>query len=73
MPTLQHYMDAAIAVAIMLILSVIAGFATFGVTDDRSAIAVVMAAVFLLTGAVLLVRLWLLSSTSVGPKEPGTL
>jgi membrane protein YdbS with pleckstrin-like domain len=59
MPTLQHYVDAAIAVAIMLTLSVIAGFLAYGVTDDRPAIAVVMVTVFLLTGAALLFRLWL--------------
>jgi hypothetical protein len=72
MPTLHHYIDAAIAVAIMLTLSVIAGFLAFGVTDDRSAIAVTMMAVFLLTGAVLLVRGWLSLSSAVRPKEPGT-
>ena len=72
MPTLHHYIDAAIAVAIMLTLSAIAGFVAFGVTDDRSAIAVAMVVVFLLTGAVLLVRVWLSSSSAVRPKEPGT-
>jgi uncharacterized membrane protein len=56
----------------MLTLSVIAGFLAFGVTDDRSAIAVTMVVVFLLTAAVLLVRVWLSSSSAVGPKEPGT-
>ena len=72
MPTLYHYIDAAIAVAIMLTLSVIAGFLAFGVTDDRPAIGVTMVAVFLLTGAVLLARVWLSSSSAVRPKEPGT-
>jgi hypothetical protein len=72
MPTLQHYIDASIAVAIMLTLSVIAGFLAYGVTDDRSVIAVVTGTVFLLTGAVLLLRLWLSSSSAVTPKEPGT-
>jgi hypothetical protein len=71
MPTLHHYIDAVIAVAIMLTLSVIGGFLAFGVTDDRSAIAVTMVVVFLLTAAVLLVRVWLSSSSAVGPKEPG--
>ena len=73
MPTLRHYIDAAIAVAIMLTLGAIAGFLAFGVTDDRSAIAITTVVVFLLTGAVLLLRLWLSSSSSVSPKEPGTL
>jgi hypothetical protein len=72
MPTLHHYIDAAIAVAIMLTLSIIAGFLAFGVTDDRSAIAITMAVVFILTGAVLLFRAWLSASSSVGPKGPGT-
>jgi hypothetical protein len=72
MPKLHHYIDAAIAVAIMLTLSVIAGFLAFGVTDDRPAIAVTMLAVFLVTGAVLLYRVWLTSSSAVRPKEPGT-
>jgi len=72
MPKLHHYIDAVIAVAIMLTLSVIAGFLAFGVTDDRPAIAVTMLAVFLVTGAVLLYRVWLTSSSAVRPKEPGT-
>jgi hypothetical protein len=72
MPTLQHYRDAAITVATMLTLSVIAGFLAFGLTNDRSTIAVTMIAVFLLTGAVLLLRVWRSSSSSVRLKEPGT-
>jgi len=72
MPTLQHFIDASIAVAIMLALSVIARFLVYGVTDDGSAIAVVTATVVLLMGAVLLLRLWLSSSSAVTPKEPGT-
>jgi VIT1/CCC1 family predicted Fe2+/Mn2+ transporter len=71
MPTLRHYVDASIAVAIMLTLGVMAGLVAFGVTDDRSAIAVTTVAVFLLTGAVLLFRGWLSSSSSVKAKEPG--
>ena len=71
MPTLHHYIDAAIAVAIMLTLSVVAGFLAFGLTDDRSAIAATMVAVLLLSGAVLMFRTWLSSSSAVKPKEPG--
>jgi uncharacterized membrane protein len=72
MPTLYHYIDASIAVAIMLTLGVIAGFLAFGVTDDRSAIAITTVVVFLLTGAVLLIRAWLSSASSVSPKKPDT-
>jgi membrane protein YdbS with pleckstrin-like domain len=72
MPTLHHYVDAAIAVAIMLTLSVVAGFLAFGLTDDRSAIAVTMVTVFLLTAAVLLFRIWLSSSSAVKQKKAGT-
>ena len=72
MPTLRHYIDASIAVATMLTLAAIAGFLAFGVTDDRSAIAVTTVVVFLLTGVILLFRAWLASSSSVRPKEPGT-
>ena len=56
----------------MLTLSVIAGLLAYGVTDDGSAIAVATATVFLLTGAVFLLRVWLSSSSAVKPKEPGT-
>jgi len=73
MPTLRHYIDASIAVAFMLTLGAIAGFLAFGVTDDRSAIAMTMLGVFLLTGAILLLRAWLSSSRAVSPKGPGTL
>jgi hypothetical protein len=72
MPTLRDYIDASIAVAIMLTFGVIAGFLAFSITDNRSAIAITIVAVFLLTGAVLLFRVWLLPSSSVRPKEPGT-
>jgi uncharacterized membrane protein len=72
MPTLHHYVDAAIAVAIMLTLSVVAGFLAFGLTDDRSAIAVTMVTVFLLTAAVLLFRIWLSASSAVKQKKAGT-
>jgi FtsH-binding integral membrane protein len=72
MPTLQHYIDASIAVSIMLTFGAVAGFMAFGVTDDRSAIAITMGVVFLLTGAVLLLRVWLLSLSSAPPKESGT-
>ena len=72
MPTLRHYIDASIAVAFMLTLGAIAGFLAFGVTDDRSAVAITTGVVFLLTGAVLLLRVWLLSLGSAPPKEPGT-
>jgi hypothetical protein len=54
----------------MLTLSVIAGLLAYGVTDDGSAIAVATATVFLLTGAVFLLRVWLSSSSAVTPKEP---
>jgi hypothetical protein len=68
MPTLRHYLDASIAIATMLTLGAIAGFLAFGVTDDRSAIAVTALVVFLLTGVILLFRAWMSPSSSVRPK-----
>jgi hypothetical protein len=64
--TLNLYVDAVIAVLIMLALSVISGFLTAVVTEDRIAIMITMAVVFVATGAILLLRLWLLSPQPTG-------
>jgi hypothetical protein len=62
----HHYVDAVIAVLIMLTLSIISGFLAAGVTEDRTAIMITMAVVFVATGAILLLRLWLLSPQPTG-------
>lgn len=67
MNTIQLYVDVVIAVSIMLTLSVISGFLTAGVTEDRIAIMITMAVVFVATGVIFLLRLWLLSPQPTGP------
>ena len=62
----HHYVDAVITVLIMLTLSIISGFLAAGVTEDRIAIMITMVVVFVATGAILLLRLWLLSPQPTG-------
>jgi hypothetical protein len=64
--TVHLYVDAVIAVLIMLTLSVISGFLTAIVTEDRIAIMITMAVVFVATGALLWLRLWLSSPQPTG-------
>jgi hypothetical protein len=58
--TLRLYFDATLAVAVMFTLSVVAAFIAAAVTEDRTIVALTAGAVFSLTGAVLVVRLWLM-------------
>ena len=63
--TLRLFVDAALAIAIMGTFSIIAGFAAAALSGDRTAILITMAVVFVSTGVVLLLRMWLLTSKPV--------
>lgn len=56
--TVRLYMDATLAVAVMALMGIIAGFAAAAITGDRMTVIVTTAVVFALTGAVLVFRLW---------------
>ena len=68
--TLRLYFEAALAVAVMVTLSVISGFLAAAVTSDRAAIAITMAVVFAVVGAVLLVRVWLVTPKPAASIKP---
>ena len=68
--TIRLYIDATIAVAIMVTLSVVSGFIAVGLTDDRTVVVGTIAAVFILTGLALLLRLWLITHKPVAPRSP---
>jgi hypothetical protein len=59
MSTARLYFEAVVAISIMLTLSVISGFLAAAVSDSRTAVMVAMAVVFVATGAILLLRVWL--------------
>ena len=59
MNTARLYFEAVVAILIMLTLSVISGFLAAAVSNNRTAVIVAMAAVFVVTGAILLLRVWL--------------
>jgi membrane associated rhomboid family serine protease len=69
--TIRLYLDAILAVAIMSALGVIAGFIAGAISGDRTVVIAATAAVFALTGAVLVVRLWRLTRKPALPVEPG--
>ncbi len=68
--TIRLYFDATLAVAIMVTLGVIAGFVAAALTDDRALILATVIVVFGLTGAALLVRLWLMMHRPAAPQNP---
>jgi hypothetical protein len=63
--TLRLFADAALAIAIMGTFSIIAGFTAAAVSGDRTAVLITMAVVFVSTGVVLLLRMWLLTPKPV--------
>ena len=68
--TVRLYFDATVAVAIMATLGVISGFVAAGLTGDRILALLVAGAVFVLTGAVLMVRLWRTMHKPALPLDP---
>ena len=69
--TVRLYLDATLAVAFMAVLGIISGFIADGVTGDRVLALIVAGAVFLLTGAILIVRLWRITQRPALPLDPG--
>jgi hypothetical protein len=59
MSTARLYFEAVVAISTMLTLSVISGFLAAAVSDNRTAVMVAMAVVFVATGTILLLRVWL--------------
>ena len=59
MNTVRLYFEAVVAILTMLTLSVISGFLAAAVSNNRTAVMVAMATVFVGTGAILLLRVWL--------------
>jgi hypothetical protein len=68
--TRRVFVDAALAVATMLVLSVISGFLAAAVTGDRTIVMNTMGTVFVVIGAGLLLRVWLLSPKPVSSTKP---
>lgn len=56
--TFRLYIDASYAIAIMAIVGILSGFATAAITGDTQRSLQVALALFALTGAFLIVRLW---------------
>jgi hypothetical protein len=69
--TARLYLDATLAFAIMAALGVISGFAAAAITGDRATVIVTIAAVFVLTGAVLVFRLWRMIKRPALPLDRG--
>jgi len=69
--TVRLYLDATLAVAFMAVLGIISGLIADGVTGDRVLALIVAGAVFLLTGAILIVRLWRITQRPALPLDPG--
>jgi hypothetical protein len=58
---MRVFVDAALAIAIMLVLSIISGFLAAAVTGDRATVVATMGAAFVIAGGGLLLRVWLLA------------
>lgn len=69
--TVRLYVDAALAIAIMATIGVIAGFAAAAITGDRATVIAATGVAFVLTGAILIFRLWRLTRKPAHPIDPG--
>lgn len=69
--TVRLYIDATVAVATMATLGFIAGLVAYGITGDGTLIILAAIAVFALTGAVLMIRLWRTNRKPALPLDPG--
>jgi hypothetical protein len=66
-PTIRHFLDAFIAVALMVVVAVVCGLVAAVITGGSPPNFPVAAVAFLLTGAFLFLRLWRKLRTSVVP------
>lgn len=65
--TVRAYLDAVVAVATMAVIAVVCGFIAALITTGTAPKLLVTAVAFLLTGALLFLRLWLKSRTVAPP------
>jgi hypothetical protein len=64
------YLEGTAAAAIMTTLGVISGMATLAVNGDQHLAVLVASVAFMLTGIVLMVRLWRMTRAPAPPAEP---
>jgi hypothetical protein len=69
--TLRLFFDATYAIALMAFVGVVAGFATAAITSDTQRSLHVAIGMFVVTGALLTVRLWRMTRvTGLPPADP---
>jgi hypothetical protein len=68
--TVRLYIEVLVAVATMATLGIVAAFAAFAWTGNRTLALVVAAAGFVFTGMVLALRQWRLSSKPASSADP---
>lgn len=69
--SLRLYFDATLAVAIMAVAAILSGFVAAAATGDRTFVILTTIAGFVLTGAVLVFRLWRMTRKAALPLDPG--
>jgi hypothetical protein len=68
--TLRLYLEATMAVAVMVLLGIIFGLATIALTGDAQLASLVAGVAFVLAGVVLGARLWRMNRTPIPPAAP---
>jgi hypothetical protein len=68
--TVHLYFEGTAAAIIMVALGAISGLATLALTGDQRLTLLVAAVAFMLTGIVLMVRLWRMTQAPAPPSEP---
>jgi hypothetical protein len=69
--TLRLFFDASYAIALMAFVGIVAGFATAGITGDTQRSLHAAIGMFVVTGALLTVRLWRMTRRSgLPPVDP---
>jgi hypothetical protein len=70
--TVRLYLEATIAVAIMILLGIISGLATIALTGAVELAFPVAAVAFVVAGVVLMLHLWRMNRTPIPPAAPPT-
>ena len=68
--TVRLYFETTVAVATMAMLAIISGFVAFALAGDRTLAFFAAAAAFVLSGLVLIFRLWRMTRRPVLPPDP---
>jgi len=68
--TIRRYVDATVAVAVMALLGIMSGVVAAGLTGDSKLTVLAAVVAFVLTGVVLMVRLWRMTRRPVLPPGP---